>query len=202
MMHFLERKSLALVAIFVAIITDSISFVMLATQEFVCRECRELVYQPYIHPDLVNERPRKYTGARKPYNPNSPLYVFNPSTRHVSTGSTVFTFLTQAEGASSDNSDTLPSCSDSSSDGDDDDDDDAKTTTPHLSDDDEKMLKSSTLVLDSESEAEAPIRKRALNASTDSEEDDDKTSTTSTVSPHGKYFSSHSTFAFACMTCS
>ncbi len=112
-----------------------------------------MVYQPYIHPELLNECPKDYTGRRKPYDPDSPRYIFNPNTLHIPTGSTIFTFLTQAEGAASDYDLTMPNFSDFSSD---DDESQNQDLTPTFCESNEE---NSDVELDIDSDINIPDRK-------------------------------------------
>ena len=180
-----------------------------ATLACKCKKCYEMVHHPHIHP-----RFRKTHKIRKPVDPETKLFdpwpteeespqnvatlddvspyerkkrkcIFNPSTAHVSTGSTERTFLTQAGSsdfgddestvASSDD-DSHYSSSDNGTDSDstlDQSDDDfvreGSLTTMHSSDSD--------LDSDDATSSNHPTRKRELRTHScdDSSENDDKT---------------------------
>ena len=176
-----------------------------ATLSCRCMKCYEIVSHPHIHPEHLNRRKLK---IRKPVDPNTELfdpteeephqkkaagddvspyerkkkriYIFNPSTAHVSTGSTEMTFLTQAGSSDfGDDESTVASSDDahySSSDSD---------STLNQSDDDFVREGSLTTMplsgsdLDSEYDTSSnhPTRKRALGTYSydDSSENDDKT---------------------------
>lgn len=181
-----------------------------ATLSCRCMKCYEMVSHPYIHPEYLNRRKLK---IRKPVDPDTELfdpteeephqkkaagddvspyehkkkkkYIFNPSTAHVSTGSTKMTFLTQAGSSdfgddestvTSSGGDSPYSSSDNGSDSD---------STLDQSDDDFVREGSLTTMHPSNSDLESeydtssnhPTRKRELGTySCDySSENDDKT---------------------------
>ncbi len=203
-----------------------------ALQEYRCKECYEIVGSPYIHPKFSRYRSNKEKMREPLdptvtlYEPvyeesNQPKYqhgdfpyhldpgrkkrrecIFNPSTPHESTGSTICTFLTQAEGAGFDiddesNSSEIVSSSEGSySSSDDDDDDDNAVDRSKLGSptndysDDERTLISSDLDsqihpsdVDSEFENDdndsnfgyKNLHRKRVSNSTDSDENDDET---------------------------
>ncbi len=202
-----------------------------ATLACKCKECYEMVHHPHVHP-----RFRKTLKIRKPLDPDTTLYdpyegeavqkksggegfepyerkkkrkyIFNPSTRHQSTGSTEMTFLTQAirsDIGDDNNSEiiSIASSTDSFSSSDNGSDSDS---TPNQSDDDSQIESSVSTIPPSDSDNDSecdtssshPNQKRELGTyssddSSENDDNDDKTPSETESADSGKFSSLAST---------